>query len=219
MNSRGFTLVEGLVAISVTSLVVLVVTVFMINNIQQSTLASARQNMLRELQQTLDLAANDIRLSANADTNNRWPDSNSPSGASSPYSWTSNANTLVLATAAEDQSGTVIFSDPQNYVTVKNNIIFFVQNGTLYKRTLAADDSNNASKTTCPAASANSACPADKELLTNVQSFTVTYLDGQNQSVIPTNARSIELRAQTSKQLYSQTVRADYTTKMVFRND
>lgn len=219
MNSRGFTLVEGLVAISVTSLVVLVVTVFMINNIQESTLATARQNMLREVQQTLDLAANDIRLSANADTNNRWPDNNGPSGSSNLYSWASNSSTLVLATAAEDQSGTVIFSDPQNYVTVKNNIIFFVQNNTLYKRTLAADDSNNASKTTCPAATASSACPADKELLTNVQSFTVTYLDGQNQSVIPTNARSIELRAQTSKQLYSQTVRADYTTKMVFRND
>ena len=184
MNSRGFTLVEGLIAISVTSLVVLVVTVFMINNIQESTLATARQNMLREVQQTLDLAANDIRLSANADTNNRWPDNNGPSGSSNLYSWASNSSTLVLATAAEDQSGTVIFSDPQNYVTV-----------------------------------ASSACPADKELLTNVQSFTVTYLDGQNQSVTPTNARSIELRAQTSKQLYSLTVRADYTTKMVFRND
>jgi Tfp pilus assembly protein FimT len=219
LNPAGFTVVELLVVLVVTTLLVLVITGFMIKNLQQSTLATARGNILRETEQSLDLVANDVRLSANADANNRWADINSPSGATNQWSWQSDDSTLVLATAAEDNNGAVIFSDSKNYITEKNNIVYFVKDGTLYKRTIASTVANNSATTSCPIASASASCPADKELLHNVTGFTVTYKDGQNDSVTATDARSIELGVTVSKHLYSQDISVDYKTRMVFRND
>ncbi len=218
-NQAGFSVVELLVVLTVTTLMVIVITTFLITQLQQSTLATAKGNILRETQQSLDLAANDIRLSANADTNNRWADNNSPSGSNNPLSWQSNASTLVLATAAEDSNGAVIFSDSKNYITEKNNLVYFIRNGVLYKRTIASTTANNADKTSCPAATASTSCPADKELLHNISNFTVTYKDGQNNTVQPSDARSVELAVTVNKPLYHKNVSVDYKTRMVFRND
>lgn len=218
-NRFGFTIIEVLVTVTVASGMIMLVTAYMINNIQQSSLATARQDIITETQQTLDVAANDIRLSANADLNNRWADTHAPGGSGSPYSWQSSSTVLVLATAAENKQGNIIFSDPNNYITYKNNIIYFINNKTLYKRILAASVTGNKAKTSCPSASASTSCPSDTELIHNVTSFSVRYLDGLNQDVQPTDARSIELQLATSKRIYSQTISANYTTKMVFRND
>lgn len=219
LNDTGMSVVELLVVLTVTTTLVLIITGFLITNLQQSTLATARGNILRETEQSLDLAANDIRLSANADTNNRWPDVNSPTGGTNQYSWQSNGTTVVLATAAENSSGAVIFSDSKNYITEKNNLVYFVKNGTLYKRTIASPVTGNSAKTSCPIALATASCPADKELLHDVTAFGVTYKDGQNNSVTPTDARSIELSVTVSKPLYGKNVSVDYKTRMVFRND
>jgi type II secretory pathway pseudopilin PulG len=219
LNNEGFTLVEALVVLVVMTAMVLVITNFMLGNTEQSVLASNRDTILKETEQSLDLAANDIRLSANADLNNRWPDPNSPSGTANEFSWQSNGTTLVLATAAQDKSGNILFSDSKNYITQKNNLVYFVQNGTLYKRTIAAAVSGNSAVTSCPAASASQSCPADKELLHNITSFSVQYLNSQNQTVAPTSARSIELSVTVSKSVFGQPQTASYTTRMVFRND
>lgn len=219
LSERGFSIVELLVVISVTTIIIIVISTFLINNLQQSTLATAKGNMLHEAQHTLDLIANDVRLSANADTNNRWADNNSPGGLNSPFSWQSNGSTLVLATAAEDDSGAVIFTDSKNYITEKNNIIYFVRDGTLYKRTLASTVENNAAKTTCPSPSTSNTCPADKELLHNVTQFSVSYRNGQDNPVPPSDARSIELAITVSKAMYQRDVSVNHTTRMVFRND
>lgn len=219
LNTAGFTLVEALVVLVVTTAMVLVITNFALGNTEQSVLASNRDSMLKEIEQSLDLATNDIRLSSNADQNNRWPDPNSPSGATNQFSWQSNGSTLVLATAAQDKNGNILFSDSKNYITQKNNLVYFVQNGTLYKRTIAASVSGNNAQTSCPPAVANNSCPADKELLHNITSFGVQYLNSQNQTVAPTDARSIELSVTVNKSVFGQPQTVSYTTRMVFRND
>ncbi|MDB5170293.1 MAG: hypothetical protein JWN82_689 [Candidatus Saccharibacteria bacterium] len=222
MKSRGqagFTMVEVLVAVSVTTLVLIVITNFMMRSIQTSTLETARATILREVQQTLDIVATDVRLSANADLNNRNTDDNSPGGSGNQFGWTSNASTLVLATAATTSGHVIIFSDPANYVTTKNNIVYFVSGGTLYKRILAASVAGNGAQTTCPASKVTSACPGDKELLHNVSAFQVSYLDGSNHAVAPTSARSVEISLTSARTQYKQTQSASYTTRMVFRND
>jgi len=219
LNNGGFTLVEALVALVVTTIMVLVITNFMLGNTEQSVLASNRDTMLKETEQSLDLVTNDVRLSANADQNNRWPDPNGPSGGADEFSWQSNGTTLVLATAAQDSSGNILFSDSKNYITQKNNLVYFVKDGTLYKRTIAADVSGNSAVTSCPPAEASAACPADKELLHNITSFGVQYLNSQNQTVTPTSARSIQLSVTVSKSVFGKPQTASYTTRMVFRND
>lgn len=219
LHENGFSIVELTVVITVTTILILIIGTFLLNNLQQSTLATAKSNMLHEAQHSLDLAANDIRLSATADTSNRWPDTNSPDGSSNPLSWESNDDTLVLASAAEDSSGTVIFTDAKNYITEKNNIVYFVRDGTLYKRTIASTAPNNSAKTTCPADQATAECPADKKLLNNVTEFGVSYKDGEDNAVAPSSARSIELDVTVSKPMYQKDISVSYTTRMVFRNE
>lgn len=219
LQEKGFSIVELLVVISVTTILIIIISTFLINNLQQSTLATAKGNMLHEAQHSLDLVANDIRLSANADTNNRWPDTNSPGGPANPFGWQSNNSTLVLATAAEDNSGAIIFTDAKNYITEKNNIIYFVRDGTLYKRTIASPVENNAAETSCPASNSSNACPADKELLHNVTNFAVSYRNGQDNPVPPSDARSVELTVTVSRPMYQRDVNVSHTTRMVFRND
>jgi prepilin-type N-terminal cleavage/methylation domain-containing protein len=219
MNSKGFTIVELMVAISVTTIMMVVTSVYLMRGLQNSTLQTARGNIQREIQFTLDAVASDVRLSANADLNNRNPDANGPGGPTNQYGWSSSASTLVLATAATTSADAIIFSDPANYVTTKDNIVYFVSNGTLYKRILAANVSNNGAKTTCPQAKVTASCPGDKRLLDNITNFSVTYLDGSNNAVSPTEARSVELSMTATKTLYRQPQTASYTTRMVFRND
>lgn len=219
-QSAGFTLVEVIVSLTVAGVLVGIIMGFMINSLTQYGIAGARAELLNEAQIALDIAANDIRLSANADANNRWPDNNAPNAPSDTFSWTSNSSTLVLATAAENSAGDILFSDASNYVSHKNNSVYFVSSGKLYKRVLAAPNvTGNTAVTTCPAAAATSSCPADRLLLQNVEAFTVKYYDEQNQEVTPDNARSVELYVKLKVNRYPNSVLAEYKTRMVFRND
>ena len=217
-HQQGFTIVELMVAIFITTLITIVITDYMMQNTRSSIITSSQQNILREIEQSLDEVATDIRVSANADTNNRNADPNAPTNGDQ-YSWASNANTLVLAKAAQTPSGNIMFSDPQLYVTHKDNLIYFVKNGTLYRRRVAAPIAGNGNPTTCPVNLATSSCPRDRELLHNVTNWQVEYLDGNNVAVAPTNARSVRLTLSAAEKKYGKLQSASYTTWMVFRND
>lgn len=214
----GFTIVELMVAIFITTLMTIVITDYMMQNTRSSIITSSQQNILREIQQSLDEVTADIRVSANADSNNRNADSNAPS-AGDQFSWASTASTLILAKAAQTSNGSILFSDPQHYVTHKDNLIYFVKNGTLYRRRVAAPITGNGNPTTCPANLATAACPKDRELLHGVTNWQIEYLDGNNTAVAPTNARSIRLTLSAAQKKYGKIQSASYTTWMVFRND
>lgn len=218
-RANGFTLVELMIVMSVTAIMTMVVMNFMADNLVASTVENARADLLHEEQSALDLATYDIRLSAAADDNNRWQDNYAPGAPGNLYSWSSNSSTLILATAAQDIHNNILFADANNYITNKDNYIYFVKNGTLYKRILPAPVANNSALQTCPKASATSSCPPDKELLHNVTTFTVKYYDGQNNQVTPSDARSIELTVALQTKKYGHVISANYTTRTVFRND
>lgn len=216
LTTKGFTVVELAVTIVVMGVLIAVVFGFMTSNLVQYSNDTNRANLLNSAQTGFEIMTNDIRLSANADAANSLSDANAPSG---PYSWTSDSDTLVLATAAEDGNKNIIFADPANYISLKNNVVYFLQNGTLYRRVISAGGTGNSAKTTCPANQASSSCPADKAILSNVKEFRVRYIDEQNNEVIPDDARAIELYAKLEKKTFSEPVTVDYTTRMVFRND
>src|SRR5690606_16484329 len=93
-------------------------------------------------------------------------------------SWAASENTLILATAAQDSQGDILFSDPAEYISHKNNVIYFLQDDILYRRTLRAPVDDNVAATTCPADAATPTCPADKIMLnTKVDKFIVRYID------------------------------------------
>lgn len=218
LGAKGFTIVEGLIGITVTVVLLMILMNFMANYFRQNTIGVTRANLLADSQQTLDTIGEYIRLSASADQNNRWPDPHAPTAADE-LSWQSDGTTLILATAVEDQAGHIVFADASQYISEKNNNIFFVQNGKLYQRVLAAPVTDNNVRTSCPAEAASEDCPSDRVLAEHVESLSIRYFSGIDQEVSPTQARSIELRLTLAKQQFNQTITATYTTRMVFRND
>lgn len=212
----GFTLVELTAATVITGILILIVMGFTVNSFVQISIDSARSDLLREAQISLDTITQDIRLSSNAYENNSISDPNAPGGTNE---WTASNNVLILATAAQDRDRNIIFADPLHYTSEKNNKIYFVQNSTLYRRTLAANVPNNAASTTCPETKANSSCPLDSKLAKDVQTFSIKYFDGNNQEVPPNQARSVEVALVLQTAKYGKQITAEYKTRTVFRNE
>lgn len=119
---------------------------FMANYFRQYAINTARSDLLLSSQRALDTIGEDIRLSASADQNNRLPDTYAPSAPANEFSWQSGQNILILATAVENTEGEIIFADTSEYISEKNNNIYFVQNNNLYKRTLASPVDGNSAK-------------------------------------------------------------------------
>lgn len=216
LRQDGFTLVELSVATAVTGILIIVIMGFAINSFTQISIDSARSDLLRQAQISLDSVTQDVRLSSNAYDTSSLLDDNAPGNGDT---WTGNGNTLVLATAALDNNRNIIFADPLNYTSEKNNRIYFVNGGTLYRRTLAAANANNAASTSCPATQASNGCPRDSELANNVRSLRLRYFDGNNAQVTPNNARSVEATLELRVRKYGKTINAEYTTRTVFRNE
>lgn len=216
MNQRGFTLIEITIATLVVSLLAILVVGFLTDTFVNHMHKSARSDMLHESQIALDLMNKDIRHSANVDDQNRWPDDNAPDSAD-PYSWRSNGNTLILAHPVVNSDNDFIYRDSFAYLTYKNNLIYFVDNGTLYRRTLAADVNGNKANTTCP--EGTSGCSNDSKLAENVKLFQVKYFNAENEEVAPSEARAVQATLRLEKQVYNRTLDVEYEIKSVFRNE
>ncbi len=206
-------------ALSVTVFLLIVILNFWSDNLVQYSINEVRANLLSETHIALDTINEDIRLSATADQNNRWQDQHAPGAPTNLLSWQSTSSTLVLATAAQDHDGNILFADASKYISHKNNDIYFVNGGNLYRRILAAPVANNKAVTSCPKSASSSACPADKVLVKNVTSFDIKYLNGENQEVQPTQARAVELTLKLATSKFNKDITAEYTTRMVFRNE
>ena len=215
-TSAGFTLVELLVVMLVMSILSLTLANFIATWLQTQGLAQTRSNLLTNAESALDNVSQDIMLSGSVDQTNRWPDANGPGG--NQFGWQSGSQTLILAKVAVDSSGDPIFVDTTDYITQKDDEIYFLSGSTLYRRTLASTSSTDAAITTCPSSDATSTCPADKIIATGVSSWSVSYYDASNNLVSPSDARSVQLSITISTPYDGQPVNVSYTTRMVFRN-
>src|SRR5690606_17321099 len=131
------------------------------------------------------------------------------------FSWQGSAGTLILATAAEDSNKNIIFTDAKEYISLKNNNIYYLEGTNLYKRTLAAENPDNAARTTCPSFAQSATCPADRLLMGNVEQLTFKYKDASDQEVVPSEARSVEMNIHLKSSRYGREVSVGYSTRMV----
>lgn len=215
-NQRGFTLVEMLITITLVSLISLVMANFIVGWLQTSSLAQARTTLLSNAQDALDNISNDIRLSGSADQNNRWPDANAPGNQ---FGWQSSSSVLVLARIATTAQKDAIFSDPAQYITEKDNVVYYVSGKKLYRRIIASDHPNTAAVTTCPPAAPTASCPADTKIAQDVTAFSVSYYNADDQIVTPDDAEAVQLAITLSAVKGGEETTATYTTRMVFRNE
>lgn len=219
-DQNGLTLVELIVAISITTMVLVGIATFLVKSINNNYAGQAKADLLKDAQLSLDAITKDIRLSAGVDDINYISDPNSPDAeATLGHGWESNANTLILLKSAENTDRQILFADPNRYITAKNNIIYFVKDRTLYKRTIAADIENNRSTTSCPAEATEPSCPKDIRLIEDVDGFNLKYYDVSNNEVDPEEARSVESTLVVSKVKGGRRIHAEYSTRTVFRNE
>jgi prepilin-type N-terminal cleavage/methylation domain-containing protein len=217
-NQRGYTIVEVLISLVITSILVGVLAIFSISSLINNAINGARIDLQSEAQLALDMIGEDIRLASGADLNNRWQDDNAPGAPTDTLSWESDGDVLVLSTVAENAEREILFEDVSNYISYKNNTIYYIEDGILYKRIVAADIPDNRSNTTCPEAVATVTCRADSAILSNIEELVFTYVDRSGNVVAPENARSVEVLVRLSVDRAGQTIRAEYQTRMVFRN-
>jgi prepilin-type N-terminal cleavage/methylation domain-containing protein len=216
-KQKGFTLIELVVVMVVVGIVAVMMSSFIENWLQQTTLAQDRSSLLLDAQTAVGTINNDIKMSGDVDQNNRWPDANGPNG--NQYGWTSSSSVLILAKAAVDKSNNIIFADPSQYISEKDNEIYYLSGTTLYRRTLASNNPSDAAVTTCPASDATSSCPPDLVVATNVKSVSFTYYDiNGKQTANVSDARTVGVDLTLFQKLGNQTITASYTTRMVMRN-
>lgn len=189
---------------------------FIVQWLQASTLAQARTALLTKAETALDGISEDIRMSGNVDDYNRWYDYYAPGNS---FGWQSNSGTLVLAKVATDKNNNIIYSDQAKYITVKHTVVYFRDGTNLYRRTIKSDWYNDSSWTTCPWFFASSSCPADKLVAAGVSSFKATYFDATETQVTPSDARSVQLAITLNQKAGTKTISASYSTRMVFRNE
>jgi len=218
LDSSGFTLVEVVVTLTVAAVLIAIVSNYAIDSLVRTTINNTRGELINDAQTALDVATTDMRVASGAQENNRWGDPNAPGAPGDQYSWTSNDQRVVLASPTVNTDGDVIFVDTSQYISQKDDEIYFVDNGTLYKRIVAAPETNNKAKTSCPEAQASSSCPKDTALMRNVESINFKYYNNQDEEVDPADARSIEMTVNMKVRKYGQDVTASYKTRAVFRN-
>lgn len=215
-RSSGVTLVELVVVITVGAiLIVPTVTVMFgfysntIKNNLQARLAVESQNILRSV-------VEELRVSSGVRAINTIVDSNAPGG-----SWTtSNANlVLIISTPVLDSSNDFVI-DPSTGYPYQNELVYFAENGKLYKRYLAnSAATGNRYKTSCPAALATATCPADVKLSDNFKTMSFLFYDQDNNATTTlADARSINLTIQMERKTFGQTIEFANNIRITLRN-
>lgn len=212
----GLTLVELLIATSITALLFIGLSTFTASYLENNAVATARSQLLTDDMAILDQISEDIRQASGADAANRYGDTYAPNGAVDPFSWHSDGSTLVLSTIAFDDDQAVIYEDASQYIPASNNVIYFVSGNTLYRRILAGPSTGNTAVTTCPVTAIE--CTHDRTMSKYVSSFGLRYLNEDDEEVTPDDARSVEVTLGLAMTKYGRQITTEYTVRTVFRN-
>ncbi len=225
LNQRGFSMLEMLVAISLSGLLLLVVGNFMTNGIRSANQDYNQTIVLVNTKAAVESVARVVRESRSVLSANTQADANAPGAPSNLYSWSGAAGsgaTLILAVPARDTSNNLIYVDGTHDNLYTDDVIFYLDASTdrLYKRTIKNTSApNNRAVTTCPPALASPSCPADALIVEDVANLTTAYLDADGVSVsLPSGTEAISYTVTESKMVGSRTYTASYTTIATLRN-
>jgi prepilin-type N-terminal cleavage/methylation domain-containing protein len=215
-REQGFTLVELLVSITLMgflSLAVFSISIYYFTQISRNTvtveLTTSSQNLLRT-------TVENLRYGAGVRQTNTISDANAPAGG-----WnTSNTNFIIIIAVPALDSNRNYIIDSGTGNPYNNELVYFKSGTTLMQRTLANPSAvGNNLKTSCPAASASSTCPADKELTENVSSMVFTMYDQDDIfTTNPLDARAVKIDLVMSRNTFDGAVSITNSIRSTFRN-
>lgn len=215
-NQKGFTIVELTIGILVSSILFIAfltaITEYFIlitRNNDSIEMVNSSQNLLRYTVSTL-------RVSNGVRQTNSITDANAPTGG-----WnTSNTDFVIVISTPATDSGHNYIIDSSSGFPYLNEIIYYKNGNSLYRRDLANPGAaGNTLVTTCPPASASSSCPADVDMADYFQTMSFTLYD-QNGTVTTdtTQARSIAINLTMQRVVYGKTLSLNNSIRVALRN-
>ncbi len=216
LRQTGFTILELLISISISSVLILATTTVMVYYYGDILRSQASAELAIESQVVLRKIIEDTRLADSIRTTNQITDANAPGGG-----WSTNdpSDILIIATPAITASRSIIYN-PANNFPYENEAIYFKSGGVFYRRALQnTSASGNIVVTSCPAANASATCPADIALSNNVTNLSFTFYDVNNVTTADASlARSISVTINMLRRVYGQNVSFDNTVRTTLRN-
>lgn len=225
LGERGFTLLELIVAISLSTLLLLVVGTYVVDALLGANQDYNKTLVLSNAKEAVNVVARQVRAAKSVEDANDQPDSNAPGAPGNLYSWSGaagNGGNLILSVPSKDASGDIIYIDSLHDSMYTDNVVFYLDSSThrLYRRYIAnANAPGNAGVTTCPPASATPSCPADAVVVDDVANLTTSYLDGSNNSVTtPSGTEAVNYTVTETRTIHSKTYTGSYSTIATLRN-
>jgi len=213
-NESGYTIVELMIAITVSSIVITVLSSMVLIMYRQILISRTTSELNNESQLLLHSIVEDTRLAGGLSTTNTITDSNAPAGG-----WVTNdpSNVLIINTPVTDSSANVIY-DSGSGSPYKNELIYFTSNKSLYKRVLKNEIAiGNTAVTTCPATIND--CRADRIFTENLKDLSFTFFDENDQSTSDaSSARSVALSVILEKKTSGKNITISNSMRTTLRN-
>lgn len=216
LDSRGFTLVELNLAITISAILSVAFMAIFTTFLVTTTKTNAAIQMTSDSQILLRSMVEELRYGGGVQQVNILDDLNSDEPAGG---WNTSNDTAVIITAvpALDSSNQYII-DPAIDRPYYNEYIYYKEGTKLYKRTLANPDATgNKSISSCPVKTAT--CPADRVLIETLEDMVFTLYDQDDVVTLdPLLARSIKIDLALRKQVIGETLEFDNSIRVTLRN-
>lgn len=224
-HQAGFTLFELLLAISVSSVLIIAMGNFVSVSISGGNEDYNRTLVLTNAKEAVGIVARQIKAAKSVESANSLPDANAPGAPGNLYSWSGaagNGATLILAVPSRNASGDIIYIDGLHASLYTDNIIFYLDATThrLYRRRIANTSApGNSALTTCPPKIASTGCPADADVVDDVANLVTTYLDSNNNSVsLPSGTEAVNYTVTETRTIHGTLYSGTYTSIVTMRN-
>lgn len=212
----GFTITELVIAITVAGILAVAIFIATFDYYADVNRSQASTDMALSSQNILGQMTSDIRLADAISSTNSITDPNGPAGG-----WvTSNpSNVIIIESPAVDSSRNIIYN-PDTGFPYRNEFVYFVSSGSMYKRVLAnTSATGNTAITTCPQALSSPSCPPDALFSDHVSNLSFTFYDSSdNTTADATQARSVLLDVNLAQDVYGRSVALSNQARITLRN-
>lgn len=216
LGQRGLTIIELMMSIAIASIITTVLFAISLGFFGDTVRSQVTAEMAVDSHFMLRAVIEDLRLADSIGTANNISDANAPPGG---WITSDTNNVLIINRPATNSSNDIIYNtntgNPYN-----NEYVYFVSNGTLYKRLLKnSAATGNSTVTTCPQALATTSCPADRKYSSYINDLTFTFYDESN--AVTTNtarARSVKVGLSTARKVFGKRLNFNNSVLTKLRN-
>lgn len=215
-GQAGFTIVELAIAITVAGILAGAIFIATFDYYADVSRSQASTDMALASQSILNQMTGDIRLADAISSTNAIADPNAPAGG-----WvTSNpSNVIIIESPATDSSRNIIY-DPDTGFPYRNEFIYFISGGSMYKRVLAnTAAAGNTAVTSCPSDKSSPSCPPDVLFTDHASNLSFTFYDSSdNTTADATKARSVQLDVSLAQDVFGHNVALSNQSRITLRN-